>query len=162
MPGTAVKQTEDSPMEEAIPNAPGTSAEGSLPLEHDLREAVFEAVFDRICAVTQAADWYELANVLDCRCSEIAWAIREAALPFSWVFTLWEHERVSPRWLLYGEGPERLPLPATREERFANVRELVAVLEECLAMWRAQLENEDEKRLLELRDERVRLPRTAG
>lgn len=132
-------------MEEAIPNAPGTSAEGSFPLEHAMREAVFEAVFDRVCAVTKAANWYELAEALECHCSKIAGAMWAGVVPFSWIFTLWERERVSPRWLLYGEGPERLPLPATREERAANMRELVAALEECLAMWRVQLENEDEE-----------------
>ncbi|WP_303237208.1 hypothetical protein [uncultured Bilophila sp.] len=148
-------------MEEVIPNAPGTSAEGAFSLEHDVKEAVFEAVFDRLCAVTKADDWRELADALDCRCSEIAWAIREAAIPFAWLFPLWERERISPRWILYGEGPERLPLPATPGERAASVREMVELLEESLAMWQPQAHNEDEKRLLELRDKRVRLPRTA-
>lgn len=148
-------------MEEVILNAPGTPAEGSSPLEHDVKEAVFEAVFDRLCAVTKADDWQELADALDCRCSEIAWAIREAAFPFAWLFPLWERERISPRWILYGEGPQRLPLPATPEERAAHTREMVELLEESLSRWRPLARSDDEKRLLELRDERVRLPRTA-
>ena len=68
----------------------------------------FEGAIKRVFEAAECRTQVELANFLQVRQSSVSDAKRRKSIPSEWLVKLFEKKRISPDWILYGEGGKHL------------------------------------------------------
>ena len=74
----------------------------------DIDSARYVEILTRIYKITGTKTQVELAEFLGVRQSAISDAKRRGSIPAKWLLTIWDKKKVSPDWVLTGEGGESL------------------------------------------------------
>lgn len=77
------------------------------PFEERMRR--FQPVYDRLCTATGCESLSALAAFFGTGLSAVTDARRRGCLPPAWLTRLFLRHRISPHWVLCGEGPMVLP-----------------------------------------------------
>ncbi len=73
-----------------------------------LSAQTFEAQYQRVFEAAGCRTQVELSALLEIRQSSISDARRRKHIPADWLVTLFIKKRISPEWILYGEGGKYL------------------------------------------------------